>query len=147
MIDPACLMTWSDPVPGDIERGAVRKFAEAIGDTNPLYVDEAVARTSRFGRIIAPPTFAMTLDYGDIPGLHFPQEGLIHGEQTFYYERPLFVGERVFCSRRLCDVSTRRGASGSMTFLVFESRCQDADGHTVQSARMTLIVRGGEENA
>ena len=41
----------------DIEAGAIRKFAEAIEDSNPLYRDEAAARHSLHGGIIAPPTF------------------------------------------------------------------------------------------
>jgi acyl dehydratase len=32
---------------------SIRSFARACGDTNPLHHDEAVARASRFGSIIA----------------------------------------------------------------------------------------------
>jgi acyl dehydratase len=34
----------SEPVKNLVERGTVRKFAEAIADPNPLYVDEAAAK-------------------------------------------------------------------------------------------------------
>ena len=30
----------SEAITYDVEKGAIRKFAEAIGDDNPLYVDE-----------------------------------------------------------------------------------------------------------
>ncbi|MBA4116191.1 MAG: MaoC family dehydratase N-terminal domain-containing protein, partial [Rubrobacter sp.] len=56
----------SEPVMNVVEKGAVRKFAEAIGDLNPLYMDEEVAKASRYGRLIAPPTFPRTFDYGEI---------------------------------------------------------------------------------
>src|SRR5271166_3798802 len=45
----------------EVERGAIRRFAEAIGDPNPLFHDEVAARRSRFGGIIAPPTFCRSL--------------------------------------------------------------------------------------
>ena len=38
-----------------IEAGHVMMFARAIGDPNPVYQDEAYARSSGFGGIIAPP--------------------------------------------------------------------------------------------
>ena len=41
----------------EVERGAIRRFAEAIGDPNPLFNDEAASRKTRFGGMIAPPTF------------------------------------------------------------------------------------------
>ena len=47
----------SEPRSLEVEKGAIIKFAEAIGDDNPLYVDEVAARASRFGGLIAPPTF------------------------------------------------------------------------------------------
>ena len=40
----------------DVERGAIRRFAEAIGDPNPLFNSDSEARKSRFGGMIAPPT-------------------------------------------------------------------------------------------
>ena len=47
-----------------VEQGHVRMFAQAIGDPNPIYQDEAYARASEFGGIIAPPTFTEA-------GLHY----------------------------------------------------------------------------
>ena len=42
--------------PEELGRAAIRYFALASGDGNPLYYDEAIARRSRHGGIIAPPT-------------------------------------------------------------------------------------------
>ena len=49
--------TESEPVTVDVEKGAILKFAQAIGDENPLWNDEAAARRTRYGGLIAPPTF------------------------------------------------------------------------------------------
>ena len=53
--------TESQPLTFEIERGAIRRFAEAIGDPNPLFNDEQAARRTRFGGMIAPPTFMRSL--------------------------------------------------------------------------------------
>ena len=50
----------------EVERGAIRRFAEAIGDPNPLFNDEAAARKTRFGGMIAPPIFCRSLGVNSI---------------------------------------------------------------------------------
>jgi uncharacterized protein len=45
---------------------AIADWCDAIGDTNPLYVDDEAAAKSRHGGIVAPPA---TLDIWDRPGL------------------------------------------------------------------------------
>ncbi|EGL83037.1 hypothetical protein CathTA2_1426 [Caldalkalibacillus thermarum TA2.A1] len=130
----------SDKVKNVVERGAVRKFAEAIGDLNPLYVDEEVAAQSRYGRLLAPPTFPRTFQYGEIHGLSLPKSGLIHGEQSFFYERPLLVGDEVYCYTALQKVFEKKGGSGQLTFLVFERVGEDPDGARIFMTRETIIV-------
>ena len=41
----------------EVERGAIRRYADALGNDNPLYYDEEYASKSRYGAIIAPPGF------------------------------------------------------------------------------------------
>ena len=41
--------TETAPVTTDVEKGAIIKFAQAIGDPNPLYNDEIGARRSQYG--------------------------------------------------------------------------------------------------
>ncbi len=140
MINQELIGKWSTPVENWIEKGAVRKFAEAIGDQNPIYVDETYAKNSRYGRIIAPPTFVRTLEYGVIEGLVIPTEGLIHGEQQFHFERPLYVGESLWCSYCLGDTYSRSGSLGKMTFLIFEEKGVTSQGETVFTSRSTVIM-------
>jgi acyl dehydratase len=130
----------SEQVTNWVERGAVKRFAEAIQDRNPLYFDEEVARKSRWGRLIAPPTFPMTFDYGQIEGLILPESGLIHGDQTFHYRRPLFVGEEVSCYTVLKDVTEKKGKSGRLTFLVFDRIGEDREGEPIFTATTTVVV-------
>jgi acyl dehydratase len=123
-----------------VERGAVRKFAQAIGDLNPLYLDEEVAAKSRWGRLIAPPTFPRVFDFGRLPDLPLPPAGIIHGDQSYTYTRPLFVGEDVHCHTHFKETYERKGSGGALRFLVFERVADDAGGERVLTSRDVLIL-------
>ena len=130
-----------EPVVNLIERGAVRKFAEAIGDPNPLYTDEAVARTSRYGGLIAPPTFPRTLEYGQIEGMGWPDAGMIHGEHgVSYASRPLLVGEELRCHTRLEDYYEKESRGGLLGFVVMERFGETPDGERRFTMRDVAVV-------
>ena len=130
----------SEPVRNLVERGAVRRFAEAIADPSPLYVDEEVAVKSRYGNLLAPPTFPRTFDYGRIEGLDLPSAGLIHGEFRISYERPLLVGEELMCSMQLKDSYDKEGRRGLLGFLVFERTGESLDGERVFTTNDVVVV-------
>ncbi|MBD1373331.1 MaoC family dehydratase N-terminal domain-containing protein [Hazenella sp. IB182357] len=130
----------SDKVMNPIERGAVKKFAEAIGDPHPLYFDEETGKNSIHQCNIAPPTFAITLDYGIIPNLQRIGAGLIHGEQQFHYQRPLHVGEKIQCYQQITDYYEKKGKLGEMGFLVAEKRGLNEDGHFIFAMKQVVIL-------
>jgi acyl dehydratase len=123
-----------------VERGAVKKFAEAIGDLHPIYFDEETGRNSRYKYNIAPPTFPRTFDYGVIEGLNLPNKGLIHGEQTFHYKRPLVVGEELLCYSEVKKYFEKKGNFGEMGFLVLESFGEDLAGNVIVSSTSTVVI-------
>ncbi len=41
----------------EVEKEVIRRFADAVDDSNPLYWDEEYAKKSKYGSIIAPPGF------------------------------------------------------------------------------------------
>ncbi|MCA1021169.1 MaoC family dehydratase N-terminal domain-containing protein [Halobacillus litoralis] len=125
----------SRPVKNVVERGAVKKFAEAIGDPHPLFTDEEAVQ-----RNIAPPTFPRVFEYGGIEGLHLPEKGLIHGEQHYHYNRPLYVGEEVFCYAQVDDYYERNGRSGDMGFLKVKRYGEDIDGRIIFSEEQVVII-------
>lgn len=130
----------SNKMKNTVERGAVKKFAEAIGDPHPVYIDETFAAASRYKRNIAPPTFPRVFDYGEIEGLSLPAAGLIHGEQTFSYERPLFVGEEIYCYSEAADYYEKTGKTGTLGFLVLKSFGEDAGGRIVFESTQVVII-------
>lgn len=130
----------SEPVGNFVERGAVRRFAEAIADPNPLYVDEDAARKSRYGRPLAPPTFPRTFDYGEIAGFALPEAGLIHGEFRISYERQLLVGEEVLCGMELKDSYDKDSRRGLLGFLIFERTGESPEGDLIFTMDDVVVV-------
>jgi len=130
----------SEKVINWVERGAVRKFAEAIGDVRPIYFDPVYASKTRYGKCLAPPTFPRTFQYGQIEQLELPSSGLIHGEQIFHYKRPLFVGEEIHCYAEVESYSEKKGSSGNIGLLILKNVGEDPDGELIYTEKLVVII-------
>lgn len=129
----------------EIEKGHIQKFAEAIGDTSPLYYDEEYAKQTPFKGIIAPPTFATTFTMNK-PSPLFDVEGfelrrVLHGEQTFFYHRPVRPGDRYWVQSEVKEVYDREGKSGRMTFITVETVARDINNESVVTSKSTIVYR------
>lgn len=132
----------SAPLVVDVERGHIRRFAEAVGDPNPIYVDEAAARAAGHPRVPAPPTFAIALRANDPrAGIDIDWRKLLHGEQELVFHRPIYAGDRLTLVGRIADASVKQAKAGPMDVLVLETEATDADGARVFTARSTVLVR------
>jgi hypothetical protein len=120
----------SEVVLFEVERGAIRKFAEAVQDQTPECLRGDVA----------PPTFPTTFRM-TIPGLSFELARVLHGAQEYRYQRPLRAGDRVRCRVRVADVYRRRGRLGEMTFLILAMEGKDESGTAVFTGTSTVILR------
>jgi acyl dehydratase len=130
----------SEAVSNVVDKDAVLRFAEAIGDPNPLYRDEEAAKASRYGRLLAPPTFPRTFQYGEIGGVGSPGQGFIHGEHRIRYERPLFVGEEVLCYAEVKDYYEKEGREGTLGFLISERVGESPEGERIFAMVDTAIL-------
>jgi hydroxyacyl-ACP dehydratase HTD2-like protein with hotdog domain len=79
-------------------------------------------------------------DYGTIEGFHLPNVGLIHGEQSFHYERPLKVGESIQCFTEIKDYYERDGTGGKLGFLVIEDVGEDLRGKRIFTSQAIVII-------
>lgn len=143
MLDRNAIGRASPPTLNEVEKGAIRKFAEAIGDYNPIYYDEEYARASGYPTIVAPPTFPASFhsaaDLRELLGVSI--KSLLHAEQSFEYDRPIFAGDRIFVATRVQDVMERTGPAGKMDVAVIEDEGRDEEGNVVFRARRTLVIR------
>jgi len=125
-----------------VERGHVRRFAEATGDDNPIYRDESAARAAGYPRIPAPPTFAAALRAPDPrAGLDIDFTNLLHGEQTLRYERPLYVGDELTVRATIVEAYAKAGKAGVMDFMVIETVGSDDHGERVFTSRSLTVIR------
>lgn len=132
----------SDYVKNVVERGAVKRFAEAIGNLHPIFIDEEFGRTSRFGTNIAPPTFPRTFDFGKVEGLYLPDNlrGVIHGSHAYDYKQPLLVGQEVLCYTAVKNYFEKQGKLGKMGFLILEEAAIDLDGTQIFTSECNYII-------
>jgi acyl dehydratase len=132
----------SAPLTLDIEKGHIRRFAEAIGDDNPIYRDEAAAHAAGHPRIPAPPTFAAALRPNDArAGIDIDWRKLLHAEQQFELRRPLYAGDAVTLTQTIADIYEKVGKAGAMDFMVLETTARDPAGEVVFLARSTVVVK------
>jgi len=145
MLDRSLIGRESEPVVHDVERTAIRRFADALGDPNPLYQDEAVAKSAGYPALVAPPTFAVALTANDRfrHSLDLGTRSILHSEQQLEYARALVAGDRITVVSRVADVLERPSASGPMDVIVLEDEARDDKGEVVFRARATLILRRG----
>lgn len=131
----------SEPLVAELERGAIRKFATALGETDPVFFDVEAARSRGYRDLLAPPTFAATLGSNPVPDVALPPAGNIHGEQEFVFNSPMFAGDKISVVRGLVNIRERDGGSGKMQIYTFEIRGTAQDGNLVFTARQVIIVR------
>ncbi len=132
--------TESEPRTVEVERGAIRRFAEAIGDANPLFNDEKSARGTRFGGMIAPPTFCRSLGGGLFNvDLKLPTFRGLDGGSDWEYFEPIRAGDRITVVSKLADIREAEGRLGPMVFIVTETRYTNQFGQLCVVQRSTGI--------
>ena len=85
----------------------IRRWVMAMDYPNPLHFDDAFARQTRFGEIVAPQSMAVGLDYGHgvWPACvgYIPRSHLIFGGEEWWFHAPIRVGDQLFQERRFHD--------------------------------------------
>jgi acyl dehydratase len=135
------------PVSFSVERDHVLRFADAIGEDQPIYRDPRPARDAGYAEQVAPPTFVTTMQIMTSGQVVVDQElGLnyslvVHGEQEYEWRRPVVVGDLLSAVPRIADIY----AKGPHEYLVIEAEITDAAGELVVVSRTTLLSRGTAE--
>ncbi|WP_249871648.1 MaoC family dehydratase N-terminal domain-containing protein [Oceanobacillus saliphilus] len=144
MIERSIIGVESKPVTYEIEKGAIKKFAKAIGEDNPIYFNEDVAIEKGYPSLLAPITFPTTFRE-DVPDWFskLDKNKLLHGEQSYTYHKRLFAGDKVDVTEAVTDVYEKSGSNGLLTFIirVRKGYKEEALLFTEQS---TFIIRGGK---
>lgn len=139
----------------EVEKGAIRRFADAVDDPNPLYWDEEYARNSRYGSIITPPGFfgwparqprGSALTEESMAGLSMAlaQAGyprVLDGGIEYEFFCPIRAGDTLAASTVIKEIRERKGGTGNMVFLIRETSYINQNGDLAAKARSISIHR------
>lgn len=123
----------------------IREFADAIGETNPVYTDVAVAQSFGHTTVCAPPTFPIVVTMAAMqeafhdPALNMDFTRVVHGDQRFEYSRPIQVGDELVVTTVVEDIR----ALGNNDVATFRTEVT-SHGEPVVTGWSKLIVRGDE---
>ena len=141
--DRALIGVETEPGYHLIEAGAVRRFCEAVGLADRIYVDVAVARAAGLRERPVPPTFWCAIQE---PGSELQRPLLggwgtrnLNGGTEFEYVRPAFVGQTVACTARIAAIQEREARAGHAVITVIEHVWRDESGQVVTRSRLTGI--------
>lgn len=128
----------------EIEAGAIRKLAEAVGDANPLWQDQSYAKKSEYGGIIASPTFVALLQPESaaiVATLECPLKTILNGGTDIDYKEPLRPGDVITATPRLAEVKEKEGRTGKMLFMTVDTTYTNQKGQVIAITHQTLIRR------
>ncbi len=147
----------SGPSTYEIERSSIRRWAEAIGDTNPLYHDEEYAKSKGYRSIIAPPGFVGQYAFAVTPsssvdssssagasnsayrGVASPFSRNLNGGNEYEILKTVQAGDTLKMTTMIADLREREGRMGKMLFVITETTFKNQDGEIVAKARSTGI--------
>ena len=145
----------------EVEREAIRRFADAVDDPNPLYWDEDYAKNSRYGSIIAPPGFISAPWFSGRPTKWGSRDTIdprataelqaalakagygrgLDGGMEYEFFCPVRAGDTITSSSIIKDVVEREGRTGKIVFTITETTYTNQNGDLVAKARPTHINR------
>jgi len=112
-----------------VEEGAIQRYAQAIGDPNPLYNDPDFASKTKYGRLLAPPGFTgwpakagwdmfklvETLVRAGAPSR------LLDGGAEFEFIEPVGAGDILNATTKVANVTERETSMGKTMFTTLET--------------------------
>jgi len=129
----------------DVEQGRLRFFARTIGEADPVFLDENAARVAGFRGLLAPPTYAFSLEldqprpFALLEVLGVRLDRVLHGEQRFVYHAPICAGDRITLEPVVEDFYEKK--DGAMGFIVIRTRATNQLGERVVDMEKTVVVR------
>lgn len=128
-----------------VDTSEIRRYALAVEDYNPLWFNNEYSKKTRWGGIIAPPTFMHTCGGGTIlttvhvPGTDDWPHGALYSGSEFEFFLPIRVGDKIRPKSKLYDVVEKTGKFvGPMVFVTSETTYTNQSGELVGIWRQTV---------
>jgi acyl dehydratase len=142
------------PAREELGRASIRHFALALGDDNPLYVDDDYAKKAGYPSVIAPPTLICeTNQYahqapnadgyiGHEWHLPVPDTRLVRAGNDYEFMRPLLPTDRISVTWTLEGIVEKPSSrGGTQLFVSSVGRYRDAKGEVVAINRETIVYQ------
>ena len=120
---------------------AIRHFAYGTDDDNPLWLDSGYAAKSRYKKLVAPPTFLVSVLYPILHGAPMlaPLSSLIGGVEYEWY-LPVLCGDKLRAKSVQTDMYEKRSRNGRrLIFVISECTYWNQDDKVVAKATGTMI--------
>jgi acyl dehydratase len=150
-----------------VERGQIRRHAQATMDDDPVYWDEEAAKKTRYGGVVAPPLFplhalrvrpdavdpfaraATDPDFDGsvrgvmkgLPPLPIPLTRVLNGGNDVEIYQLAKPGENIRVKSKYLDIYQKEGRTGTMVFLLTETIYTNQKGELLLKAVQTRIMR------
>ncbi|MGD1118003.1 MAG: MaoC family dehydratase N-terminal domain-containing protein [Dehalococcoidales bacterium] len=115
----------------EIEKGMLQKFAEAIDDPNPRWLNEA---PPTFPAALVPKKLLNKLFNADIP-----LKRLLNGTSELEYIKPIMAGDVISVTAKLTRLRQVAGAEGPTLFMFTEMTYTNQRGEMVVRGKNTYI--------
>jgi len=123
--------------------GVPGHFGTSTGEPHPYFVDEEAAARSRYGSLVAPPTFGVTFAMHPFalacadPEIGLDLVHLLHAEQEFEYGSVVRPGDVLTTTGEVVEVRSK----GPLDFMTVRSETRNQAGELVLSGRWSAVVR------
>lgn len=115
----------------EIEKGMLRRFAEAIDDPNPRWLEQA---PPTFPAALVPKALLNKLFNADIP-----LKRLLNGTSELEYLKPISAGDVISVTAKLTRLRQMAGAEGPALFMFTEMTYTNQRGEVVVRGKNTYI--------
>jgi acyl dehydratase len=144
---------------GEVSAILIKRYAAAVGETNPLYTDVDHARSEGYSDVIAPPNFiAAVINWSPgapydrlredgteadahLPGVPTKGVRVMGGGEEMTFERPVVAGTFVTRATTLISVSERDSSQGPMLVARYRDVYRDTSGDTLLRTVRTVLLR------
>ena len=120
----------SAPASYDVEKGHVKRFAEAIGDPNPRWAGSDG---------VIPPTFLRMCIPNELEELEMPFSRGLDGGSEWEYFLPVHPGDTITVTQAIIDFSEKHGRLGTMLIETRQNSFVNQRGETVATEKTVGI--------
>ncbi len=136
-----------EPIIFKVEEGAIQRYAQAIGDPNPLFNDIENASKNKYGRLICPPGFTGWPIKGGVRIFQIVDSlikagapsRLLDGGVEFEFFEPIGAGDVLTATTKIANMTERETRMGKTLFTTVETTFVNQEGKVALKSRSTLI--------